>query len=280
MDVAQRILIADLDPDMHQLLLAALQAPGRRIDSVHAAQEALDRLASAPYDLVLVDVSMPGGDGLSLLQRVRELRPAARVVVITGATEPENVVNSIRDQAFAYFSKPFAANAVADMVARALHCASCEGDIQVVSARPTWLDLRVRCKMEAADRIVQFLRELAKDLPQAERENMASAFREILVNAIEHGGGSDPEKWVSITYVRTARAIIYIVRDPGSGFSFEELSHAAVSNPVDAPFEHSEVRDRLGMRPGGFGIMLAQHMCDELIYNEAGNETLLIKYLG
>jgi len=34
------------------------------------------------------------------------------------------------------------------------------------------------------------------------------------------------------------------------------------------------------MRPGGFGIMLAQHMCDELIYNEAGNETLLIKYLS
>jgi len=279
MSVAQRILIADHDPDMHRLLLAALQTPGRRIDSVHDGQEALDRLASVAYDLVVADLSVPG-NGLSLLQRVRELRPSAKVVVITSESTPENVVTSIRDQAFAYFSKPFAVSAVADMVIRALRSAPCEDDIQVVSARPNWLGLRVRCKMEAADRIVQFLRELAKDLPQTERENIASAFREILVNAIEHGGGSDPEKWVSITYIRTARAIIYFVRDPGSGFSFEELSHAAVSNPADAPFEHSEVRDRLGMRPGGFGIMLAQHMADELIYNEAGNETLLIKYLA
>jgi len=280
MSVVQRILIADQDSDMHRLLLAALRAPGRRIDSVHDGQEAIERVASTPYDLVLAEFTMPGLNGLSLLQRVRELRPAAKVVVITGESDPENIVNSLRDQAFAFFSKPFAVNAVADMVSRALHCDPCDDDIQVVSAVPNWLDLRVRCKMETADRIVQFLRELAKDLPPAERENVAGACREILVNAIEHGGGSDPEKWVAITYVRTARAIIYLVRDPGSGFSFDDLSHAAVSNPADAPFEHTEVRDRLGMRPGGFGILLAQNMADELIYNEAGNEALLIKYLG
>ncbi len=279
MAVAQRILIAGDDPDTHRLLQAALQGPGRSIDSVHGPQEALDRLASTHYDLVLADVSMPGPDGLSLLQRVRELRPAAKVVVLTSEATPENVISSLRDQAFAHFSKPFAVSAVVDMVGRALHSAPCHDDIDVVSARTNWLSLRVRCKMEAADRLVQFMRELAKDLPPAERENIASAFREILVNAIEHGGQSDPEKTVSITYVRTARAIIYFVRDPGSGFSFEELPHAAVSNPSDAPFEHSDVRDRLGMRPGGFGILLAQHMVDELIYNEAGNEALLIKYL-
>jgi len=280
MAVAQRILIADHDPEMHRLLFAALQTTGRRIDSVHNGQEARDRLTRVTYDLVLADVSMPGCDGLSLLQCIHELQPKAKVVVITGERAPESVVNSLRDQAFAFFSKPFSVNAVAEMVARALGCPPCEGDIQVVSAKPDWLDLRVRCKMEAADRIIQFLRELAHDLPPPERENIASAFREILVNAIEHGGASDPDNWVSITYVRTARAIVYLVRDPGSGFSFDDLSHAAVSNPAGSPFEHSEVRDRLGMRPGGFGIMLAQNMADDLIYNEAGNEALLIKYLG
>jgi len=280
MSVAQRILIADHDPDVHRLLLAALESPGRRIDSAQSGQEALHLVAAGSYDLVVAEVHMPDLNGLGLLQRLRELRPSTKVVVLTGESEPENVVQSIRDQAFAFFSKPFTVSAVADMVSRALHSPPCEDDIEVFSAHPNWLSLRVRCKMEAADRIVQFLRELAKDLPQVERENMAGAFREILVNAIEHGGGSDPTKKVSITYVRTARAIIYYVRDPGSGFSFEDLSHAAVSNPADAPFEHSEVRDRLGMRPGGFGILLAQHMADELIYNEAGNEALLIKYLG
>lgn len=280
MAVVQRILIAGDDPDTHRLLLAALQAPGRRIDSAHGGQDALDLLSSVSYDLILADVNMLGPDGLSLLERVRDLHPAVKVLVLTADSTPENVIDSIRDQAFAYFSKPFAVSAVVDMVGRALRSASHQDDIQVVSARPNWLSLRVRCKMEAADRLVQFMRELAQDLPQAERENVASAFREILVNAIEHGGRSDPEKKVAITYVRTARAIIYYVRDPGPGFSFDDLSHAAVSNPTDAPFEHSDVRDRLGMRPGGFGILLAQHMVDELIYSEAGNEALLIKYLG
>ena len=280
MAVPQRILIADDDPEMHRTLLGALQAPGRRIDSARSGQETLERVASIPYELVVADVSMPGCDGSALLERIRELRPAAQVLVLTGDSGPEGVITSMRQGAFAYFSKPFASSAIAEMSARALGCPPHQDDIEVVSARPNWLGLRVRCKMETADRVVQFLREMAKDLPPSERENLAGALREILVNAIEHGGRSDPQNRVSVTYVRTARAVIYYVRDPGPGFSFEELSHAAVSNPNDAPFEHSDIRDRLGMRPGGFGIMLARHMVDELIYNEAGNEALLIKYLG
>ncbi len=274
MPVAKRILIADADPEVHRLLLTVLEAPGHRVDSVYGGPAALRAVASVHYDLVLADVSM------ELLERLRQLRPAVKVVVMTVESTPEAIIRSIREQAFAYFSKPFAIRAVADMVAKALESAPHEDDILVVSAAPNWLSLRVRCKIETAERIVQFLRELPTDLTLAERENMASAIREILANAMEHGCDSDPEKWVRITYVRTERAIIYHVRDPGSGFSFQDLSHAAVSNPVHAPFEHSEVRDRLGMRPGGFGILLARHMVDELIYNEAGNEALLIKYLA
>jgi len=123
MAVAKRILIADDDPDVHRLLLAALEAPGRQIDAVHDGQQALARVASCPYDLVLADVNMSGLDGLCLLQRLRELNPAAKVVVITGESAPENIVRSIRDQAFAYFSKPFTVSAVADMVAKALRSA-------------------------------------------------------------------------------------------------------------------------------------------------------------
>jgi CheY-like chemotaxis protein len=278
MAVVQRILIADNDPETHRLLLAALESSGRLVESVHSGQDVLERVASVQYDLLLADTSMPDCDA-RVLDRVHELRPATKVVVLTGDCDPENVIRSIRGRAFAFFSKPLGVSAIADMATRALRSTPHHDDIEVISARPNWLELRLRCKLEAADRIVQFMRELAKDLPISERENIASAFREILVNAIEHGCRSDPDKCVSITYVRTARAVVFYVRDPGPGFSFEELSHAAVSNPADAPFEHSDIRDRLGMRPGGFGILLARNMVDELIYNEAGNEALLIKYL-
>ena len=280
MAVPKRILIVDDDPDVHQLLAAALEAPGRKIESAYDGVEGLLRIQSVPYDLVLTDVNMPGLDGLALLERVREMRPETKVVVMTVASTPESIVRSLRARAFTCFSKPFAITAVADMVAHALSGSSWDDDIEVLSARPDWLGLRLRCKLETAERILQFLRELGTDLPAAEQENIAAAFREILVNAIEHGGGSDPAKRVYITYVRTKRFILYYVRDPGKGFSFGELAHAAVSNPVDAPTEHAEVRNQMGLRPGGFGILLTRQLVDELIYNETGNEAMLIKYLG
>jgi len=112
-----------------------------------------------------------------------------------------------------------------------------------------------------------------------ERENMALAFREILLNAMEHGGGNDPNVHVTITFTRANGALLFLVRDPGPGFSFERLSHAAVSNPANSPAEHVMNRDERGMRPGGFGILLTRALVDELLYNEKGNEALLIKYL-
>jgi anti-sigma regulatory factor (Ser/Thr protein kinase) len=123
------------------------------------------------------------------------------------------------------------------------------------------------------------LRELVTDLSIQEREDVGTAFRELLMNAIEHGAGRDPSKTVRVDYVRTAKFMIYKILDPGEGFSLNRLPHAAISNQPDAPYQHCEVRDRLGLRPGGFGILLTRHLADELIYNEKGNEVLLIKYI-
>ncbi len=276
---SKRILIVDDDPDVHALLRAALENPLRQLDSAYDGQSGLRSVENTAYDLVLTDLNMPGLDGMTVLERVREIRPDTRVVVMTVANTPENVVRAIREKAFSYFSKPFTVSAVQEMVERALSGSDAADDIQVLSARPHWLGLRLRCKMETAGRIVQFIRELAMDLSAAEQEQVATAFREILLNAIEHGGKGDPEKRVFITYVRTKRAAMYYVRDPGKGFSFEDLPHAAVSNPEGSPVEHAEIRQKMGMRPGGFGIMMTRQLVDELIYNEHGNEVLLIKYL-
>jgi DNA-binding response OmpR family regulator len=279
MAVPKRILIVDDDPDVHGLLRAALAAPDRQIESAYDGHAGLRLVKNAPYDLILTDLNMPGLDGMTLMERIREIRADTRVVLMTVANTPENIVRAVRERAFSYFSKPFTVNAVTEMAERALSGTDAEDDIQVLSAEPHWLGLRLRCKLETAGRIVQFIRELGMDLPAAEQEQVTTAFREILLNAIEHGGGSDPGKKVIITYVRTKRAALYYVRDPGKGFSFDHLEHAAVSNPEDSPVEHAGIREKLGMRPGGFGIMMTRQLVDELIYSEHGNEVLLIKYL-
>ena len=77
------------------------------------------------------------------------------------------------------------------------------------------------------------------------------------------GEGLDPDK-ITIT-----------VRDTGPGFNPNDLPHAA--KPGD-PLGHLEVREKMGLREGGFGIMIARGLVDELQYNEKGNEVRLVKF--
>jgi anti-sigma regulatory factor (Ser/Thr protein kinase) len=106
------------------------------------------------------------------------------------------------------------------------------------------------------------------------------AFRELLLNAVEWGGQLNPNRKVRIAYVRSSRMLLYRVADPGPGFTFKGLSHAAVGQAAEDPFAHMTVREQLGIRPGGFGIALTRAIADELLYNEAQNEVIFIKYLA
>jgi len=275
----KRILIVDDDPVVHELLRIALHTSDRYLGSAFDGLEGLKAVEDAPWDLVITDVLMPGIDGLALLEKIHALRPDTKVVIMTAESSAEKIVTGIREHAFAWFSKPFTLESVREMVNSALESDTPDDDIEVISASPRWLGLKLRCKMETAARIVQFVREMEQALPPSEQEAVATAFREILLNAIEHGGGNDPTKSVSITYIRAQGALLYYVADPGEGFSFDKLKHAAVSNPVEAPLEHVELRHQMGMRSGGFGILMTRSLVDELIYNELGNQVLLIKYL-
>jgi anti-sigma regulatory factor (Ser/Thr protein kinase) len=117
------------------------------------------------------------------------------------------------------------------------------------------------------------------DVSKEEREDIATAFREMLLNAIEHGGRFDPNQMVRVSYHRLTKAVVYLIQDPGDGFSFKVLPHAAVSNPADAPVAHLKYRSEHGLRAGGFGILFARNLVDEVTYNEQGNEVILVKYL-
>ena len=229
---------------------------------------------------MLTDVRMPGMDGLELLQRIREIRPEAKVMVMTADSTPANIVRAIRDQAFCYFSKPFSPSAVAEMIAQAVNTGHWQDDIEVLSASPEWISLRLRCKMETADRLMQFVREMEMDFPPHERENIAAAFRELLMNAIEHGGGSDPDE-ARAGDLRAHHAG-HRVPDPGSGQGVfvrrdRARGHRATRR-ASRPVTWRSARSRAS-RPGGFGILLTRNLVDELIYSEKGNEVLFIKYL-
>ena len=181
--------------------------------------------------------------------------------------------------AFSYFSRPFDLAAVRDMMRSAVTELCWDDGIRVLSADPEFLTLKIRCNISTADRLQHFFEELKNDLDLEERSHIAMAFREMLLNAIEHGGKLDPNEWVRVSRVRSQRSLVYHMEDPGAGFSRSALEHAAVGNSEEAPLEHLEIRKGTGMRMGGFGMLIAQKLVDEVIYNQKGNEVILVKYL-
>jgi DNA-binding response OmpR family regulator len=273
-----RILVVDDDRVTRHVLNRVLTDAGFETSVAEDGVEALDALGNQRFDLLLLDVWMPRMNGLDVLAKLRTRNDRPRVVVMTSDDTPETMLSAVRDQAFMYLHKPIAPPALLEKVRAALKAPE-PAPIEVVSARPDWVELVVPCTHEAAHRIHAVMEQLDTNLAPRTREKLAYAFRELLTNAIEWGGKLDPTRKVRIACLRTKRIVMFRIADPGSGFNIDNLPHAAIGHPPEDPIKHMEVRAEKGIRPGGFGLLMVRNSVDELIYNEKRNEVVFVKYL-
>ena len=274
---SRRILLVDDDRGLSLALSALLKDVGHDVETAGDGPDALALLRERAFDIVLLDIGLPTMSGLDVLAQARALAKPPLVIMMTADDTPETVLESVRRQAFRYLRKPFPPNAIIEVVNDALGAAA-GLSFEVVSARPEWLELVVPCSREMADRIQSFVMQLDAHLDEDVREAVGYAFRELLMNAVEWGGKLDPNHKVRISCVRTKKMLLYRIADPGQGFDIDGLKHAAIANPDD-PIRHIQVREEKGLRPGGFGLAMTRSLVDELIYNEARNEVIFVKYV-
>ena len=267
--------------DVDRLIADVLASEGWSIQRVDNNQLALTLARAKQFDLIITGRETRVAEDVELLRKIRSARPHLRLIILTDKFTPGDVLSAMREGAFSYFSAPFEASELAATLRAAMSDPCWDDGIEVLSGTPEWISLSARCDLATANRLVQFLHG-AKDpsIPESEREDVISAFKEILVNAMEHGAHFDPSQHVEISFIRARRAIACRVKDFGKGFSPEELRHAAAGSSPEDLFSYMRVRDERGMRPGGFGILLAKKLVDELIFNEKGNEVVLVKYLN
>ena len=273
----RRVLVADDDAAIRRGISKLLENAGFEVSEAADGIAALNAIQQEQYDLVFLDIWMPQLSGLEVLARIRTGTNRPKVIVTTSDGTSETLLRAVKEQAYDYLSKPFPPREAVEAAQRALS-ANQEPAIEVLSARPHWVELLIPCTREAAERIQTFMTKLEADLPESVREMIASCFRELLLNAVEWGGKLDPYRKVRIAAVRSPRMLMYRIADPGPGFSFEGLSHAAVGQPESEPIAHMSVREERGIRPGGFGILMTKAGADELLYNEAQNEVMFVKY--
>jgi CheY-like chemotaxis protein len=275
---SRRILIVDDDRGLRHALSALLAGAGHGVESAADGPEALTLLQTRPFDIVLLDIGLPSMSGLDVLARACELATPPLVIMMTADDTPQSLLQAVKRRAYRYIRKPFPPNTIVDVVNDAV-APSAALAIDVISARPEWLELVAPCTLQTAERIQSFVMHLEATLPEDVREAVAQAFRELLMNAVEWGGKLDPNRKVRISCVRAKKMLFYRIADPGEGFDIDGLRHAAISNPEEDPIRHLIVREEKGLRPGGFGLALTQSLVDELIYNEARNEVIFVKYL-
>lgn len=273
------LLLVDHDRDFERQLHGVLDPRWWVILQVADNAAALLLAQKKNFDLILTSQRTSGQDDVALLRKIRRARPHTRLIILTDEKTPADVIESMRERAFSYFSKPFSIHTLATIIGLAVDGPCWDDGIEIISATPEWIRLLVRCELKSAERVLQFLQEFA-ELPDPEKHEVGVASREMLLNAIEHGGKLNATQRVEIGYVRARHMVTCRITDPGPGFSLDEIPHASVANPPDDPLRHVAYREAQGMRPGGFGVLLTQKLVDELIYNQNGNDVILVKYIG
>jgi len=273
------ILVAEDDATTREMIGGILKKQGYSVSAASDGMIALRALQRKKFDLLLLDIWMPKMSGLGLIGTLHGEKHIPKIIVMTSDKTSDTVLKSLRGQVYQFLAKPFEAAALISLVENALSEDPSVPPIEVLSANKHWVELLVPCERSVVTRVQSFLNRLETDLPPDVMEKVGYAFRELLNNAIEWGGHLDPNLKVRISYIRTKKLLMYRLDDPGPGFKLEDLKHAAVNNPIDDPMAHMTVREQKGLRPGGLGLMLTQQLVDELVYNEARNEVVLIKYL-
>jgi CheY-like chemotaxis protein len=271
-----RILLIDPEPHVQAALERSLVMAGHRLDTAAGDVDAIRRLRYAPYDVVVTSPATSVEEDLALLDEIRAIRPGVRAIVLTGRASRDELLAALAARVFAVFSQPFDLVDIAAMVSGAAASAPGHDGIQLLSAIPDWVSVRLDCSLLTAERILRFIAELRTEVPRADREGLLIAYREVLLSAIQHGAGRASGKLVDVAAVRTRRAIVFYVKDPGSDVRPPTLPpglppdvrvppelEAPLPTPSDAAF---------------FAPLVARTIVDEVLLSEVSNEVILIKH--
>ena len=115
-----RILIVDDELIVRDSLSKWFREEGYEIGAAESASEALTRMAESRWDIALVDIKMPGTDGIELQRRLREIDPELIVIIITGYASVETAVQALKNGAYDYVTKPFDPDDIAHVVRNAI----------------------------------------------------------------------------------------------------------------------------------------------------------------
>jgi two-component system nitrogen regulation response regulator NtrX len=129
------VLIVDDEPGVRAALSGVLRDEGYSVDAVESGEECLDRVVRDAFDVIVLDVWLPGMDGLATLARLRQMKIASEVVMISGHGNIESAVKAIKMGAFDFVEKPLSLEKTVLVVRNALRQRRLEAENLALRAR-------------------------------------------------------------------------------------------------------------------------------------------------
>jgi CheY-like chemotaxis protein len=270
-------LVVEDEQDTGQLLAEILRRRGFEPTLLMEGRPSVPWVHEHRPDLVLLDLMLPDVDGYSVCEQLKLDRDTnlIPIVMVTARDQHEDRLHGLEVGANYYLTKPFTIEQLEGAINDSftwranLQRLGTEGEIR----------FHLRSDAECLEELNRLLGSLFlfTGLTQTQIRQLITAVREMGTNAIEWGHQRQVDRLVTVTYRIDPQKVTILIRDTGPGFDPNNLPHAA--RPED-PVNHLMVRETLGIREGGFGILMARGLVDELTYNETGNEVRLIKYLS
>lgn len=267
-------LIVEDDPDQAEMAARLLVFRHFQSSIAPTGELGLSMARSLRPDVVLLDLMLPDTTGFDVCQELRGDRATMLipVVMLTALGDDLNRTRGFRVGANAYVAKPYGAEELFRAIADArswrerMETRRIQGEIQV----------QIHSETGFLQEVNEFLMSVAHLSPFTPEQILAlrQALLEMGQNAIEWGNRLQSDRLVEFTYRILDDRVELVIRDQGAGFDRSKLAHAA---NADDPLAHMGVREELGLREGGFGLLITSGMVDELRYNETGNEVTIIK---
>ncbi len=259
-------LIVEDDPDQAEMAARLLRYRNFDSDIAGTGGAGLSMARALKPDVILLDLMLPDTTGFDVCRGLRADRETmlTPVVMLTALGDDLNRSKGYRVGANAYVTKPYGAE---DRAWRArMEQGQIKGEIHV----------QLNSESSFLQEVNDFLMSVTMAIPFTHEQMLAlrQALLEMGQNAIEWGNRHRSEQLVDITYRIHEDRVEIVIRDQGSGFDRAKLAHAASAQD---PIAHMEIREKLGLREGGFGLLITDGMVDEMRYNESGNEVTLIK---
>src|SRR5512139_446368 len=179
------VLIVDDEKNIRLTVSQSLESIGLDTDTAMNGEEALAKLKANDYSLILLDLKMPGMDGMQVLRRIREVRPEVRVIVITAYGTVESAVEAMKLGTVDFVQKPFASEEIRALVSRVLQREQLDG--QKAEDYSSRLELAKRCVADRqfAAAIDHVRKAISLDPGRPEAFNLLGALLEIDRNVPE-----------------------------------------------------------------------------------------------